>query len=339
MAPIQTGDGRRITRRATLASAAGLGTVALAGCTSSSDSGSEGQSLSGNIRISGSSTVYPISTAVSELFKEDHPKVKFNISPDGSSAGFANLFIPGDSDLNNASRPISEEEKQQIANKDWEAVEFQLAQDALTVIVNNENDWIGEGLTYAQLEQIWRPNNPAQTWSDVNSSWPDEEIELFGAATTSGTFDYFTETIMGEEGAIRSDFQGTEADDQIAQGVEGSRYAMGYLPFAYYTNNPDSTQAVPLAESGSNYTAPSLSAAKSGEYPLARPLFTYANSEKLKNKKHLQAFVQFLINKSGDKSLIADKIGYVQASNQQVQENLNTLKEYTGGSLPMPTQG
>jgi len=330
-----TRESTTVSRRTFVAGVGATSALALAGCTQgSSGSGN----LSGNIRISGSSTVYPISTAVSELFREDHPDVKFDISPDGSSAGFANLFIPGDSDLNNASRPIKDEEKQKIADKDFEAVELQLAQDALTVIVNNENDWIGDGMTYDQLKQIWTDDNPAQTWSDVDSSWPNEEIKLFGAATTSGTFDYFTETINGEEGKIRSDFQGTEADDQIAQGVEGDKHAMGYLPFAYYTNNPDTTQAIPLAKSGSNYVEPSLSAAKAGNYPLARPLFTYANSKKLKENEHIQAFLQFLVKKSGDKSLIADEIGYVQSSQDQVDGNLETLKEYTDGSLPLTSE-
>lgn len=321
-----------LSRRKFVAGVGGAGAVALAGCTQSEGSG---ESLSGTVRISGSSTVFPIAQAVSEVFKEDHSDVQFNISPDGSSAGFSNFFIPGESDLNNASRPINGDEEEQIADKDFEAVEFQLAQDALAVIVNNENDWIGEGLTYDQIRQIWEPDDPAQQWSDIDSNWPDEDIELYGPATTSGTFDYFTEEIIGEEGAIRDDFQGTENDDTTASGVEGSRYAIGYLPFAYYTNNPDSTQAVAVSESGDSYVTPSLEAASSGEYPLARPLFTYANSTKLENNEHIQAFLQFYIEKSADRSLIADQIGYVQSSDEQLQSNLDTLKEYTGGSLPL----
>lgn len=321
-----------LSRRKFIAGVGGAGAIALAGCT---QEGGSGEGYSGNIRISGSSTVFPISQAVSELFKEDHSDVSFEISPDGSSAGFANFFIPGESDLNNASRPITEDEKQQIADKDFEAIEFRLAQDALAVVVNNENDWVGDGLTFDQLEQIWTPDNPPQQWSDVDSSWPDEDIELYGPATTSGTFDYFTEEILGEKGRIRSDFQGTEQDDTIATGVAGNQYAIGYVPFAYYTSNSESTQAVAVSESGDSYVEPSLDAASSGEYPLARPLFTYANSKKLENNEHVQAFLQFLIEKSGDSSLIADQIGYVQSSSDEVQSNLDTLKEYTGGNLPL----
>jgi len=321
-----------ISRRKFVAGVGGAGAIALAGCTQGENSGN---SLSGSIKISGSSTVFPIAQAVSEVFKEDYSDVSFDISRDGSSAGFSNFFIPEESDLNNASRPITEGEKEQIADKDFEALEFELAQDALVVVVNNENDWLGDGLTYDQLEQIWNPDDPAQQWSDVVSNGPEEDIELFGPATTSGTLDYFTEEIMGEKGRIRSDFQGTEKDDTIASGVEGNQYAMGYLPFSYYTENSGKTQAVKISESGDSFVEPSLEGASSGEYPLSRPLFTYANSNKVENNEHLQAFLQFYIEKSGDKSLIADEIGYVQSPDEQVQSNLDTLKEYTGGSLPL----
>jgi phosphate transport system substrate-binding protein len=322
-----------VSRRQFVAGAGGAAAFALAGCTQGEGSD---DSLSGNLRISGSSTVYPVATAVSELFKEEVAgDVTFDITRDGSSGGFENVFIPGDSDINNASRSITDEEIQRCEDNGFEAVEFQIAQDALTIVVNNENDWIEGGLTYDELSQIWTPDDPPELWSDVNSDWPDEPLDLYGPASTSGTFDYFTETILGEAGRIRDDFEGTEEDDTIASGVEGSPYALGYLPFAYYTNNPDETQAVPLAESGSDYVEPSLDAASSGEYPLARPLFFYANSNKLEDKEHLQAFIQFYINKSTDRSLIADEIGYVQSSQERADQNLSTLEEYTDNGLPL----
>jgi phosphate transport system substrate-binding protein len=315
-----------VSRRKFLVGAGAAGAVALAGCTSEGNSG-DGE-ISGNIRISGSSTVYPVATAVSELYKEEQPDVTFDISRDGSSGGFNDVFIPGDSDLNNSSRPITDEEVQRCEDNGFEAVEFQVAQDALTVIVNNDNDWV-EGMTYDQLEQIWQPDGPTN-WSDVNSDWPDEPFDLYGAASTSGTLDYFTEEILGEAGRIRDDYEGTEEDDTIASGVQGSLYGLGFLPFAYYVNNPDETTAIPIAESGSDYTEPSLDAASSGEYPLARPLFFYANSNKLEEKAHVQDFVRFYINKTTDKSLIAEQIGYVPASEDLANENISTLEEYTG---------
>jgi phosphate transport system substrate-binding protein len=314
-----------------------MGTLAIAGCTQSTGNGNtdggsgdgSSESLSGNIRISGSSTVYPIASAVSELFQEEHPDVSFDLSRDGSSGGFENVFVPGDADINNASRSITEEEAQACQDNGFEAVEFQVAQDALTIVVNNENSFL-ESISYDELAQIWTPDNSPELWSDVNSEWPDEPIDLYGPASTSGTFDYFTETILGESGRIRDDFEGTEEDDQIASGVEGNEFAMGYLPFAYYVNNPDETMALPVTEeSGGSPIEPSLEAASNGEYPLARPLFFYANSNRIEEKNQLQEFIRFYINQSTNQELIANQIGYVQSSQELADQNLSTLEEYT----------
>ncbi|MFB6138433.1 MAG: PstS family phosphate ABC transporter substrate-binding protein, partial [Halobacteriaceae archaeon] len=315
------GSRREFLRGAGAVGAAGL--TALAGCTSGDGGGDGGQTttLTRNISISGSSTVYPISTAIKELFFEDHPGVSISVSRDGTSAGFANAFIPGDSDINDASRPISQSERQDCLDNGFTPIEFLVARDALTVVVNNQNDWVDD-ITLDQLKEIWSPETPPQTWADVNSSWPDEEIRLFGAATTSGTFDYFTETVVGEEDKIRSDFQGTEQDDTIAAGVSGNKYAMGYLPYAYYSSNPDSVKALSI-----NGVEPSLQTAKSGEYPLARPLFIYVNKQHLNAEPALQEFVRFYINKTDDESLIGEDIGYVPVSSQTVAENLQKLED------------
>lgn len=315
---------RTISRRRFIASSTAAGAVALAGCTS--DSSSEDEGLSGSIRISGSSTVYPIAQEMSRQFQEANPNVNFDLTRDGSSGGFENVFIPGDSDINNASRPIADSEVEACQENGFEPVEFFIAQDALTIVVNNENDWI-DSLTLDQLAEIWGPESPPELWSDVNDEWPDEPFDLYGPATTSGTFDYFTETVIGEEGAIRSDFEGTEEDDLIAQGVEGNEYAMGYLPFAYYTNNPEGTTALSLSDGG-DPVEPSLEGAQSGNYPLARPLFFYANSQKLQEKTHLQEFIRFYIESAAE-DFVAEDIGYVPSSQQMVDDNLSNLDEYT----------
>jgi phosphate transport system substrate-binding protein len=232
-----------VSRREFVLSAGVLSASALAGCTADGgDNGDSGEQLSGSIRISGSSTVYPVAQEISRQFKQQHDEVRFNLTRDGSSGGFENVFIPGDSDINNASRPIAEEEVQRLRDKDIEPVEFFIAQDALTVVVNNENDWV-DSMSLETLGEIWSPETVPETWAEVNSSWPDEPFDLYGPATTSGTFDYFTEAVVGKEDKIREDFEGTEEDNLIAQGVSGNRYALGYLPFAYYTNNPDSTKS------------------------------------------------------------------------------------------------
>lgn len=342
---------RLVSRRKFLVSSGAVSGIALAGCTSNSNvgggsnngSGSNGgnntggggggdgsQQLSGNIRISGSSTVYPIAQEMSRQFQQDHSDVSFNLTRDGSSGGFKNVFLPGDSDINNSSRPIESSEVKQARQNGFEPVEFYIAQDALTVVVNNQNDWVNS-MSVETLSQIWSPGSAPTTWSDVNSDWPDEPFDLYGPATTSGTFDYFTEAVVGEEGKIRNDFEGTEQDDQIAQGVQGNKYAMGYLPFAYYTNNPDSTKALSLSSGGGKPVKPSLQSAQSGNYPLARPLFFYANMEKLQSKKHLQEFIRFYIKTSSNQKLIANQIGYVPSTKEMVKENLNTLKEAIAG--------
>ena len=318
--PLRPGD---VGRREVLVAAGSLLVGGVAGCTRAQVKGG----LSEPIDISGSSTVYPISTAMQELFADEHPDVDISVSRDGTSGGFENAFIPGKSDVNNASRPITEAEAQQCRDNGFEPIEFLVARDALTVVVNNDNDWV-DCIGLDALRESWSPESPPETWADVNPDWPDEELRLFGPATTSGTFDYFTEHVVGEAGKIRSDFEETEEDDLIAQGVQDSRYAMGYLPFAYYTNNPEETTAIAL-EGDSGCVDPSLENANSGAYSLARPLFIYVNGDKLRQEEALQEFVRFYVENAHRKDLLADRIGYVPMSDQQVQENLAKLQEYT----------
>jgi phosphate transport system substrate-binding protein len=180
------------------------------------------------------------------------------------------------------------------------------------------------------LGEIWSPETVPETWAEVNSSWPDEPFDLYGPATTSGTFDYFTEAVVGKEDKIREDFEGTEEDNLIAQGVSGNRYALGYLPFAYYTNNPDSTKALDLSQGGGNPVEPSLEAAKKGDYPLARPLFFYGNMNKIQEKKHLREFIRFYINNAAE-DFVSEEIGYVPSSDETVEENLSNLEAAIDG--------
>jgi len=314
-------------RRRFLIASGALGAAGLAGCTSRDGGGGGDGGDPGTIDISGSSTVYPVTTAMVELFRDENPGVDISVSRDGTSGGFENAFVPGDSDINNASRPITEEERQQCVDNGFEPIELLVARDALTVVVNNANDWV-DCIGIDELARIWRPDDPAETWVDVRDDWPAEEFDLYGAATTSGTFDYFTEQVVGEAGEIRSDFEGTEEDDLIAQGVDGNEYAMGYLPFAYYTNNEDGTKALELDE-GDGCVAPSLENAKSGDYGLARPLFIYVNSERLADKPALQEFVSFYIENATRDDLLAERIGYVPSGEDVAEENRRAVAEYT----------
>jgi len=319
------------SRRKFIAVAGGAGALALAGCTSSDDgNGGDGDGeLTGTLRISGSSTVFPVAQAVANDFtQEEHPETDYDLSKDGSGGGFRNVFIPGDSDINNASRPIKDSELQDCQDNGIDPIEFKIAQDALTIVVNNDADWV-DSMSVETVGEIWDPETAPETWADVSAAeddWPDKEFNLFGAATTSGTFDYFTEAVVGEEDSIREDYDGTERDDQIAAGVAGDEAAFGYLPFAYYVNNPDQVKAVSIVGDSGEPVEPSLEAAQSGEYPLARPLFFYVNDNKLADDSTLQEFVRFYINQAG-KDFIADQIGYVPSSDDQVQSNIDKLEE------------
>ncbi len=328
------------SRRKFIAGAAGAGALALAGCTS----GDSGEGLSGELRISGSSTVFPVAQEVSRRFQSPdfagNENVDFNLTRDGSSGGFNQFFIPGDSDMNNSSRPIGEDEVSQCRDTGFEPVEFFVAQDALTVVVNNDNDWVDE-MSVETLAEIWGPESPPELWSDVDSSWPDEPFDLYGPADTSGTFDYFVERVIGEtpgDQVIRDDFQGTEEDDEIAAGVSGNQYAFGYLPFAYYTNNPDTVKALNLFEDGGSPVAPSLEGAQSGNYPLARPLFFYANQSKLQGNDVMEEFIDYYIDQAAE-DYIAEDIGYVPSSQDMVDANRENLEAAVEGEYeyePIP---
>ncbi|MFB6120228.1 MAG: PstS family phosphate ABC transporter substrate-binding protein [Halobacteriaceae archaeon] len=315
------------TRRSLLAGAGALGAAALAGCTQSSGGGSggttDGETLSGKISITGSSTVYPLANRMTNLFKDKHPDVTFSTSPTGTGGGFSNYFCKGKSMINNASRPITEAEQQQCANNGVEPVQLEVARDAITVIVNPEADWV-DCMSFEELAQIWRPDNPAQKWSDVNSEWPDKEITLWGAADTSGTYDFFTEAVVGEEGASRSDYNGTEHDNQIVAGVKQDKYALGYLGYAYYRDNKNSVKALGLKKGDGSCVKPSIETARTGNYPLARPLFTYPAKSAL-SKDRVAEFCRFWLQKSTSDKIVADTVGYVPNSPETQQNMMDRL--------------
>ncbi|QIO23640.1 phosphate ABC transporter substrate-binding protein PstS family protein [Haloarcula sp. JP-L23] len=324
-----------VSRRSFLASTGAVGALALAGCTegpsnggSDDGSGSSGDSgssqLSGEINITGSSTVYPVATAVANQFQKKHSGVDISVSSTGSGGGFSNHFCVGNSDFNNASRPISEEEKQLCSDNDIEYHEINIATDALTVIVNKENDWV-DCMTPDQLKQIWRADG-ASKWSDVDSEWPDEPISRFGAADTSGTFDYFKESILGEEANHTSNYEATEQDNLILQGVQQDQYGIGYFGFAYYVDNKSAVKALGI-DNGNGCVKPSLETAKAGDYkPLSRPLFTYPQKSALA-EEHVAEFARYYVEQSANSSLIADEIGYVPKTEESMQEELDALNE------------
>lgn len=310
-----------VTRRKLLGTIGAAGTASLTGCLSGSGS-------STSIKIAGSSTVFPVTKRMTELYrKEKDDSVQFSVKSNGTGAGFSNFFCAGKSAINDASRPISKSERKKCKKNGVEPVEFQIATDALTVIANTKNDWV-DCLSFDQLAEIWGPKDPAQKWSDVNSNWPDEDMSLHGPTSSSGTFDFFTETVMGEEGKHRTDYQGTEQDNAIVTAVEGNEYAMGYLGFSYYVENKDQLKGIAVKKSsGGSCVKPSFETASAGDYPLSRPLFIYVDGSALQ-KKAVREFVRFYVQKS--KTDAIKEIGYVPVPDSVIQENLNKLEKFSG---------
>ncbi len=312
--------------------AAGL--AALAGCaTQSGGDGSggngastDGTGLSGSIAIAGSSTVFPLATQMKQAFQENHPDVTISVQSTGSGGGFQNHFCTGDTDFNNASRPIKDAEQELCSDNGVEWVELKVATDALTVVVNNDNDWV-DCLTVEELEQLWVADG-ATEWSDVNSDWPDEEINRFGPTEASGTFDYFNEEIIGEENEHTSDLQATEQDRTIIQGVQNDQYAVGYFGFAFFINNKDAVRALSI-DDGDGCVSPTLENAKNGEYtPLSRPLFTYPSVSSLENKQQVREFAEFFVKNTTSQEIVADEVGYVPNTEQEMQDQLAKLEPY-----------
>ena len=287
-----------ILRRAALPAVLVL-TLGLSACGGSNEPGSEGD-VSGEVLADGSSTVQPLTAAAGELFAEEEPGVNVSVGTAGTGGGFE-VFCQGKTDISNASRPIEDEEAALCDKAGVEYTELQVATDALTVVVSAENDFI-TCLTTDELKTLWEPaaEGKITTWDQVNPDFPAEEISLFGAGTDSGTFDYFTDAINGEEGASRTDYNATEDDNVTVTGVSGSPTAIGYFGFSYFQENSDKLKAVEV-DSGDGCVAPSPESAQDGTYtPLARPLFIYVNNKSAADKPYVKAFVDFYAEQNAD---------------------------------------
>jgi phosphate transport system substrate-binding protein len=294
------------TRTAALAALAISSALVLAACGggSSSDSSASGDSnLSGAVRIDGSSTVYPLTALAAEDFMAANPGVQVTVAASGTGGGFEK-FCRGETDANDASRPIKDEEAAACTEAGIEYAELQVAVDALTVVVNKENTW-ATCLTVEELNKIWAPESTVKNWNEVRADFPDVPLELFGAGTDSGTFDYFTDVINGEEGASRTDYTPTEDDNVTVQGVSGSAGGLGYFGFTYYEENADKLTAVEI-DSGAGCVAPSVENAQNGTYtPLSRPLFIYPSKQALAQPQ-VKAFFDYYI--ANDAVIAADAL-------------------------------
>ena len=303
------------TRSAALLSLAAL--VLGAGC-------GGGDSGGASITADGSSTVGPFTTRAAEDFRDDNPDVQITVGISGTGGGFER-FCAGETDISNASRAIDDDEKAICEENGVEYVELQVATDALTNVVNRENDW-ATCLTVEQLNAIWKPGSKVSNWNQVDPSFPDVALKLYGAGTDSGTFDYFTGAINGEEGASRSDFSATEDDNVTVQGVSGDKGALGYFGFSYYEENQDTLKALEI-DGGGGCVAPSVATAQDGSYtPLARPLFMYVKSASLADDASLEDFVRYTLE---NEQTIAEQARFVPLSQGEIDEQLQKLEDAT----------
>ena len=254
----------------------------------------EEEELSGRIQIDGSSTVGPLMTLAAERFRKQEPKVKVTVGVSGTGGGFER-FCRGETDLSNASRPIKDEERELCAKNNVQSFPIHVANDGISVVVNPDNTW-AECLTVDQLKKIWEPGSKVHTWKDVDPDFPDEKLTLFGAGTDSGTFDYFTDAIVGEEGKSRSDYTPSEDDNVTVNGVAGEKGALGYFGLSYYVENQAKVKALAV-DGGDACVQPSLETVQNDSYkPLSRPLFVYVNEDSLAEKPAIDPFLTFLLD-------------------------------------------
>ena len=281
---------------------------------SDSATGNGASELSGQVQADGSSTVAPYATAAAERFGREHPNVRVTVGVSGTGGGFER-FCAGETDLSNASRSIKAEERQACEGEGIGYLELQIANDALTVVVNPGNDW-ATCLTVDQLKAIWDQGSKVRTWRDVDAEFPAETMKLYGPGTDSGTFDYFTDEINGEEGRSRSDFSASEDDNVIVQGVAGDKGALGYFGLSYFEQNADKLKALEI-DGGDGCVAPSVETAQSGEYaPLSRPLYIYVKTESLR-RPEVEAFVRFVLDNERE---IAEASQFVPLTDEQLEQ-------------------
>ncbi|WP_411954503.1 PstS family phosphate ABC transporter substrate-binding protein [Alkalibacillus sp. S2W] len=290
---------------------------------SGDNTGEATETASGDVAIDGSSTVFPIMEAVSEEFQKSHEDIRVTVGVSGSGGGFEK-FINGETDISNSSRSIKEEEKSALEENGIDYTEIEIALDGLSVVVNKENDWVEE-LTIEQLKQIWSEGSDVTTWSDVNEEWPDEEIAFFSPGTDSGTYDYFSEVVLGEN-QIKRDAALSEDDNVLVNGVTGDKNGIAYFGYAYYLENKEDLNVVPVVNGDGEAVEPSQETIQSGKYePLSRPMYIYVANESVQN----DAVYEFLTYTLDNAGKLAEDVGYVGFSEEDyeaAQEKIDSLR-------------
>lgn len=317
----------RGARVAAVLAAAGLALAACGGGSGQTSAGGSGAQLSGPVVIDGSSTVEPLSSAAAELFQAENAGVNVTVGTSGTGGGFQK-FCNGETDISDASREIKSDEAAACQAKNIAYEQLQVANDALTVVVNPANTW-ATCLTVEQLKKIWEPGSTVNNWNQVDPSFPSEPLTLFGPGADSGTFDYFTGAINGSEGDSRTDYSPSENDNVIVQGVTGSKGALGYFGFSYFEENQSKLTAVQI-NGGNGCVAPSAQAAQDGSYtPLARPLFIYVSDAALA-KPQVVAFSQFYLAQNDTIVEAAKFVPMTAEQKQKATDALAALKQKAG---------
>ncbi|HVJ23846.1 MAG TPA: PstS family phosphate ABC transporter substrate-binding protein, partial [Burkholderiales bacterium] len=282
------------------------------------------------VKIDGSSTVFPVTEAVAEDFqKAKKQKVKVTVGISGTGGGFKK-FCRNEIDISNASRPILKAEMADCQKAGIEYYELPVAFDAITVVVNPKNSFIKQ-LTLAEMKKMWEPaaQGKVTRWNQVNAAWPDQPMKLFGPGADSGTFDYFTEAVVGKSKSSRGDFTASEDDNVLVQGVSRDVNGLGYFGYAYYIENKDKLKALPIVNDKGQAVEPSMEAVLKGTYtPLARPIFIYV-SDKAMQRPEVKEFVQFYLKNAPS---LVKEVGYVPLAARHYEMALKNFSEQKLGT-------
>ncbi|SHI35968.1 phosphate ABC transporter substrate-binding protein, PhoT family (TC 3.A.1.7.1) [Arenibacter nanhaiticus] len=298
--------------------------LTLGACGSKNEKKGDAQALNGTIKIDGSSTVFPVSEAVAEEFRNVQPDVKVTIGVSGTGGGFQK-FSRGETNISNASRPIKDKEIAICKENNINYLELEVAYDGLAVLVNPENTWV-DSFTIEELKKIWEPaaQGTIMKWNQIRPEWPDEEIHLYGPGVASGTYDYFTEAVVGKSGSSRGDFTASEDDHVLVQGISGDKYSLGFFGLAYYSENKDKLSLIGV-HNGTEVVKPSIETVKNGTYsPLSRPLFVYVNSTSVKSPEVVE-FVNFYLETAGE---LATDVGYIPLPEEKYTQQKESFKSF-----------
>ncbi|MGE0587833.1 MAG: PstS family phosphate ABC transporter substrate-binding protein [Cyclobacteriaceae bacterium] len=280
--------------------------------------------LTGEVKIDGSSTVYPITEAIAEEYRIEQPQVKVTVGVSGTGGGFKK-FGRGETDINDASRQIKEQEAAACKENGIDYIEFTIAYDGLAVLVNKENTWV-DHFTVEELKKIWEPTaqSTVTKWSQIREGWPDEQFNLYGPGVASGTYDYFTEAIVGESGSSRGDYTASEDDNVLVQGISGDVNSIGFFGLAYYEENKDKLKLVGV-DNGSGPVIPNTQTVKEGTYaPLSRPVFIYVNDVALK-RPEVVSFVNFYLENA---PVLVPDVGYIALPQEEYQKSMTSFKTF-----------